>query len=710
MKHYFLSFSVALLSLGTGANSLSEAVGIDFDTEIVPILSKAGCNAASCHGGTAGQAGFRLSLFGGDPAFDYRTIVREFSGRRVNYLQPLQSLIIAKPTALLDHGGGEVIALEGKSANRLAKWIAEGAPRLQRRALVGIDVVPKEFVADSVPATIQLKTTAIFDDGIKRDVTSQAVYVSQNESAFVVSALGEATITTPGRHSAIVRFANRVAVVALTTPIGSVAIDIPQTATNNWIDEEIHKTLRQLRIAPGKTTNDTSFLRRLSLDLTGRLPSPSQIENFGRNEEPTKRSKLIDELLESTSYVDYWTHWLAKQLRLRKPGNDLAAANAFYDWLARQVATDAGWNHIASSLIMSEGDSHRNGVATIHRLFATPREEAEYISEVLMGVRLRCANCHNHPLDQWTQDDYHGLAAVFAGFERTRNVRFTTRGSVIHPRTGSTAQPRIPGQRFLPVNVDNRRQFSDWLTQDENPYFSKAMVGRVWKTLTGQGLVAPVDDLRITNPASHPILLDRLTHFFAKNEFQLKSLIRLICNSAVYQRASSTPKNGRIGTPAFYEHATSKPLSAEVLADAIGDVTGVPDDFQNVERAIHVVDRTTTLDRLQYLGQCKPGVSCMPKSDSARGIASSLHLMNGNLLNEKLTDTDGRLGRLLRDNVDTQDLVREFYLRALSRRPTEHELIEWTKRIDTTQADKKAEHCQDFLWALLNCHEFTNNH
>ncbi|MGB7325890.1 MAG: DUF1549 domain-containing protein, partial [Rubripirellula sp.] len=670
----------ALISTSFVANSkaTADAAEIDFDTEIVPLLSKAGCNAASCHGSAAGQAGFRLSLFGGDPEFDHRTIASELSGRRVNLARPVDSLILSKPTAQLEHGGGHVFDADGEPAQTIKNWIATGARRTKLRNLDHLQVTPTDFVADSVPATASIQVTAFFDDGLQRDVTAQAVYVSQNESAVTVDEVGNATILAPGRHWATVQFAGHVTMVSFTTPIGSAPVTLPSSATNNWIDEPINATLRQLRIAPAPPTSDSAFLRRLSLDLTGRLPTPTQIEGFVDDEQvdqPNKRTRVIDELLNSESFVEYWTHRLAMQLRLRKPGTDKVAADVFYDWLRDRVADDTGWDKIAKALIVDEGDTHQHGAATVHRFFATAREEAEYVSEVMMGVRLRCANCHNHPLDQWTQDDYHGLAAIFAGFERNRRVQFTGRGTVVHPRTESDARPRIPGDRFLPPNTDNRHEFSRWLTDDDNPYFARAMVGRVWQSLLGRGLIDPVDDLRATNPASHPELLDQLSRFFAENDFKLRPLIRLICNSAAYQRSSAVPATGPTDdTGQFYSHAIVKPLAAEVLADAISDVTGVRNhypDYPRAARAINVVDRASTSDRLQFLGQCPPGENCSTSSNSDRGIASKLHLMNGDLLNAKIIDNDGRLQKMLIDNMATGVMVRELYVRALCRVPSD---------------------------------------
>jgi hypothetical protein len=395
---------------------------------------------------------------------------------------------------------------------------------------------------------------------------------------------------------------------------------------------------------------------------------------------------------------------------VRKPGSDATALDAMYRWLRGQVADDTGWDAIAEALVLSVGDTHDPGAATVHRFFATGREESEYMSEVLMGVRLRCANCHNHPLDRWTQDDYHGLAVVFAGLERGQIVRFTGRGEITHPRTGEPAVARIPGERFLDGSEDERREFADWLTSPANPYFARAMAGRVWEALMGRGLVSPVDDLRATNPPSHPELLDRLADDFAQNGYKLRPLIRLICSSAAYNRQSS-PTEAAHTEDRFYTSAAPKQLTAEVLVDAISDVTGVADDYHGVNRAIHVADRMLSASKLEHLGQCPPGESCSIDVGSERGIAAQLHLMNGDLLNAKLRDPHGRLHNLIDKGASTAQLVGEFYWDALSRSPTEDELAGWVDQIDSSaDRQERTARLEDFLWALLNCHEFSANH
>ncbi|GAA5505480.1 DUF1553 domain-containing protein [Novipirellula caenicola] len=682
---------------------------IDFDTDVVPLLSKAGCNAASCHGSAAGQAGFRLSLFGGDPEFDYRSIVNELEGRRVDYVTPRRSLLLTKPTGQLDHGGGEVMESTSEAAAVIAEWIAAGAARKKLRLLERLIVTPTSFAATSIPAELQIKVTAVFGDGLQRDVTESAIYVSQDDSALVVDEAGAATVKLSGQHVVTVRYGDQVTSLLVTSPIGSKIPTLPDSARRNWIDDEINAKLLALRLAPAKPYSDLEFLRRVSFDLTGRLPSAALVQHVASASAPINRAELIDELLSSDEFTDYWTHLLAIQLRLQKPGTDTLAANAFYRWLHEQVATDASWDSIANSLVLSQGDSHETGAATVHRYFATAREEAEYMSEVLMGVRLRCANCHNHPLDRWTQDDYHGLAAVFVGLDRGQVVRFTGHGEITHPRTGEPAIAKIPGQSFMLGGVDPRKSFADWLTSPENPYFAKAMAGRVWQALMGRGLVSPVDDLRATNPPSHPELLDRLADYFSSNDFKLRPLIRLICNSAAYNRAGQAIDGEKVDDR-FYAHAIPKPLSAEVLADAISDVTGVADDYAGVGRAINVVDRTVSASKLEFLGQCLPGEPCSSDERGDRGIASQLHLINGGLINEKIRDSNCRLRSLIVQGASTDEIVNTFYLIAFSRPPSNDELAGWVDRIDSIAAPhERTARLEDFLWALLNCHEFSTN-
>ncbi|MBI2477336.1 MAG: DUF1549 domain-containing protein, partial [Planctomycetia bacterium] len=554
-----------------------EAVPVDFDTEIVPILTKAGCNAAACHGSAAGRGGFKLSLFGGDPAWDYDEIVHRLEGRRINLTSPETSLVIAKPTEQMAHEGGTRFDYDAVEAVMLARWINDGAARVRARGLTKIDITPRSSLI-KLNDEVQLQVIATFDDGTQQDVTTLSVYTSSDPVVLAAADTGKLTVLRRGRQHVVVRFLTDVQTVLVTAPLADARADLSKSARNNWVDEEIIATLDALHLAPSPQADDATLLRRVSLHLTGRLPRSDVVRNYLANNDPDKFTKLVDQLLDSPEFVEYWTYQLCKLLRIRPQPTNLPATEAFYGWVRQQLADGAGWDQVASELLMAEGDTHENGPANFYLVAGDARAQAEYASELLMGVRLSCANCHNHPLDRWTQDDYHGLAAIFARIERGRQVRVTSHGEVIHPVTGEAAAARIPGERFVMEGTDARRELAEWLTDDSNPYFSRAIVNRIWKALMGRGFVEPSDDLRATNPATHPELLNRLADEFTTHDYSIRYAIRTIVNSAAYAR-SSRATSDNAGDLQFYSHALPTALEAEVLADAIADVSGIAEPY-----------------------------------------------------------------------------------------------------------------------------------
>ena len=733
---------------------------VDFDTDIVAILSKAGCNAAECHGGAAGRGGFRLSLFGGDAAFDYRSIVRDLKGRRIDLARPARSLFLRKPTLDLEHGGDQRFAADSPQAEMIRHWIAQGAKRKLSRHLVALAVAP-ELIAvpagDARPA-VPLRVVASFDDGVERDVTALAVYAVSNDGALQVSSEGIVSVQGAGRHNVFVRFLSQVVAVAVTSPFPaspSLTTGEPRPAvaaadvtgitqpSRSWIDEQIELVLQQLDLAPGPPANDATFLRRLMLDLTGRLPTREQLQAFAADSDRDKRASWIDRLLASEEFVDYWTFRFKDWLRFRTPGDDRIAAVTFHDWLKQQVRTDAGWDQIAREMVTAEGDTHQVGAAVFHRLTNDPYQAAEHLTEVLMGVRLRCANCHNHPLDRWTQDDYHGLAQLLCRVDRSRVVGQLNHGEIVHPRTGKAAAALLPTGIPAGHEARHRKQLAAWLTAAENPYFSRAMVGRVWQGLMGRGLIDPPDDLRVTNPPTHPELMDRLTDYFVAHHFRLRPLIREICRSQAYQRATeqSLP-DATSPAVVYYGRGAPRTLDARVLLDCIADVTLVPFEFEaeRANRVTELVDLANARDLLMPLYNCPDPHDCSTGNASPqRGLAAELHLLNGKLLNDRIEAPGGRLVQRLEANAATSDVVREFYEVALSRAPTAAELEFWTREIDhddivdaaverplephrsappddsapqvahARRGDDAARRARfvDFVWALLNCREFS---
>ncbi len=709
-----------------GATSSSEQL-VDFDTQIIPILTRQGCNRGSCHGSAAGRGGFRLSLYGGDPAADFRAITWELGGRRIHRADADRSLLLRKPTEDLEHGGGYVLDADSEAAMLIRRWIAQGARRLQRRRVERVEFSPAHLRVERAGERVALRATAYYDDGSSEDVTRWTAWTTVDDTAVRLD-LEQHTVQVerPGRHLVLARFLDVVAPLEIILPYGRSTSRNPsidgtasakgQAVQRHPIDRLVEERLAELGLKPSEVVGDYAFLRRVSLDLTGRLPSVDEVVAFAGDLDRDKRTVWIDRMLDSEEFTIFWTYRLATWWRVRAPGRgrsrDVIAAQAFQQWIRESLEQRTGLDEMARQLVTATGDSHVHGAATFFRLANGPRELAEVFSETMMGVRLRCANCHNHPLDQWTQDDYHGLAALFAGVQAGRVVRDRGHGEVIHPRTSLPAVPRIPGEA-APV-TGGRQQLASWLTAPENPYFARAMVNRVWAALLGKGLVEPVDDMRRTNPAVNERLLEWLSQAWKDHAYDLRWLVRTIVTSDTYQRRwnpKATAVEQRMGAS-----ASARPLAAEVLADALADVTGVAWKFEghpDQTRAIMLADVEMPSRALDILGRCDRKGTCQGAAPKVSGLARTLHLLNGDTLNRLVGDRQGFLHRRLESGVSDRDLLRECYLRALSRPPTSSEEGHWLKLLTETEGgseELRRAAWEDFWWALLCSREFTTNH
>jgi hypothetical protein len=685
---------------------------VDFDTEIIPVLTRAGCNAGSCHGAAAGRGGFHLSLLGSDPAADHFAIVQELEGRRVNLTRPNESLILAKPTGFLSHKGGVRFDTDSPDAKRITDWITAGAPRLQGRRLTSFEVAPVDRVVDRTGVEVPLRASARFNDGAIEDVTAWTVFTTTDPAAIELDpAKGYATVRRRGQHTLIARFLDRVVPVRLTLPLNDVRVNHSKERRASFIDDEVLRELTVLRIPISTPANDAAFLRRVRLDLTGRLPTPDDVEAFLADHSCDKREKLVDRLLQCEEFADYWTYRFAKLLRVRTLPNDRVGASALHRWLREHIHQGTPLDVIARKLITSVGDTHAVGPAYFTRLSSDARDQAELVAQVFLGVRLQCANCHNHPLDRWTQDDYHGLAAVFARLERGREVKVSQRGAVTNPRTGEPAVPRIPGVRDLNPASDGRGEFAGWLTTTENPYFARATVNRLWRAMFGRGLVEPVDDLRDTNPATHPQLLRRLADDFVMHRHDVRHTLRLIALSETYSRGAELMP-GNTADDRFHSRAYRRPLEAEVIADAMADVTGVSDQYGSEPvgtRAVMLFDPKTPAPSLDILGRCSREDSCEGTATGA-GLPAKLHQLNGELINRKIASPDGRLHRAIAAGRSDEEIITEFYLRALCRRPTTAEWDYWKNQRLRISEDGRTAWLEDAVWSLLSCSEFRTNH
>ena len=700
---------------------------VDFENDLIPVFTKFGCNAGACHGAAAGRGEFNLSLFGGNPQADYQAIVRQFAGRRVNLMHPEESLIILKPTAQTKHGGGQVLDEDGEGAQLLLNWIQQGATYETLRHLEHVEISPKKHIISNLESTVQLRATAHFSEGTTEDVTRWTVFTPEDTSAIEIdAATATAKVLRRGRYIILARYLTEVVPIEFIAPLNEIPIqnarksDETQTSSESEsagisIDGEITKLLTTLQLPVSPAADDAIFLRRVVLDLTGRLPAPDAVTAFLTDSDPNKREVLVDALLGSGEFNAYWTLQLAKLLRIHAKSGNTQGAFAYHQWLSDQVRDGIGYDQIARAVILATGDSHEVGPANFYRTVDGPREQTEFMSELFMGARLRCANCHNHPLDKWTQDDYHGLAAIFAKIERNGQIiKVKPTGKVIHPATRENAASRIPGDRFLPPDVpDGRTELVEWLTDADNPYFAKAIVNRLWKAMMGRGLVEPVDDFRSTNPATHPELLTELADDFVARGYDLRHTLRRIALSETYARSANTlPQNAT--DDRFYSHALQKPLAPEVLADAISDVLGVSDvygDEPEGTRAVSLFDPSTESDALDILGRCGRETSCETSTGVTGGLQRKLHLFNGDLLNARIGVPGSRLDRLVSIGKSPMEVVNEFYLAALSRHPTDTEQQFWKQHIDVNaSADSQRSILEDVVWSLLTCNEFVANH
>jgi hypothetical protein len=680
---------------------------LDFRTRILPVLTKAGCNTGNCHGAAVGQGGFKLSLLGYDPVQDHLNITRERGGRRMDAESPARSLLLRKSTDQLDHDGGRRIKPDSEAYRTLVKWIGAGAafgpPNF---SVTGIDVEPSNILLPTAGQTAQLRVTARLSDGTHEDVSALALYSTNDDAVAEVNSSGLVVMRDCGTTSIMVRYSGQVVAARVAVPFGDVEIgnDFVQ---RNFVDEAVIAELRRLRVPPSPLSDDAEFLRRVHLDLIGRLPTAEEVRRFlNEPSSDAKRSRLIAVLTEREEFVDFWTMKFGDWLLISgKRGGELPT-RTYHGWVREQLARNRPLDQMVRDLLLAQGDPGKVGPASFYTLASDPRDLGEYVGSLFLGTQIACARCHAHPADRWTQDDYHAFAAYFARVtQKDGGVKIAERGEVEHPKTHKPVAPRplggAPGT--LDAN-DPRASLAEWLVSRDNPMFVRNLVNRVWKHLLGRGLVEPVDDLRPTNPPANPALLDALAANCVQHGFDLRWLVREIADSRTYQLASlPTPANSR--DEQLFSHAYLKPLPAQVLADAVAQVTGVPDRFSDYAagtRAVQLIGSQTPSQALDVLGRCARERNCEISGRTGGGLAQALHLINGSTINDKLREAAKTLqGRGLSGGA----MIDELYIRALSRPATSAERATWEPQI---AAD--AEAVEDLLWALLNSREFSFNH
>jgi hypothetical protein len=701
-----------------------------FVHDVLPVLSKAGCNAGGCHAKPEGQNGFKLSIFSFDPQADYRAIVEGDRGRRIFPAAPEESLLLRKPTLAVEHGGGQRIDPGSARYRLLTDWIASGMTysHPDEMPLVGISVYPadRRYRKD---ATQPLVVTARYADGVMRDVTALADFGSTEPEVARVDTEGRVTIgKTTGAAVITARFMGEVAVSRVTVPSDRQLPDSLYAAlpSNNFIDDAVYARLKELGLAPSELCSDEEFIRRASLDAIGVLPTPDEVRAFLADERKDKRARLVDALLERPAYADYWA---TKWGDLLRPNTQRVGIKPVYlidRWIRESLRTNMPHDQFVREILTAQGSTHENGPVVLFRDRREPADLTTFVSQVFMGVRLECAKCHHHPNERWGQNDFYQLAAFFAPLKRkgqgisapisgeAEYIRFAPgSGTVKHPLTGETMKPKPPGGAELTIGEDQdpREAFVDWLTSADNPFFARAAVNRVWGELMGRGIVHPVDDLRETNPPSNERLLDALAKDFVAHRFDRKHLIRTILNSRTYQ-LSSLPNDTNVADTRNFSRSYRRRLPAEVMLDAVTDLTGVPETFDGVppgSRAVRVWNNKLDSSFLDAFGRPDSSADCPCERDRGTSVVQSLHLMHSTKLQAKIANPDGRAAKLAKSDRTPEQIVEELYLAAYSRRPDADELKIALEAFTAKDATRQKA-TEDVVWALINSAEFVFNH
>ncbi len=709
-----------------------------FRNHVESVLSKTGCNGGACHGARAGQKGFRLTLFGFDLDADYSYLTRQAGGRRIVPSDPGRSLILTKPTGVIPHKGGVRFEPQSLEYRVLVEWIAAGVPgpsdtdpTIQR-----VEVLPK-YSRQKVGTQQQLIVLAHFSDGHTEDVTHWAKYTSVHMSVASVGEQGQVDITGSGEGAIKVWYLNHNVLAFLSVPYDNAVP--PEVFANaerrNFIDELILKKLESLNLPPSPPADDATFIRRVFLDTIGVLPTADEVRAFLADTSPDKRDRLIDDLLARPEFVDYWTYKWSDLLLVSGDRLRPKAVETYYAWIRQRVANNTPWDQFVREIVTASGSTLENGAANFYALHQDPTEMSETVSQAFMGLSINCAKCHNHPLEKWTNDQYYGMANLFARVrakgwggdfrsgDGERVIFCDTQGELIQPSLGRPQPPRSLDAEPLEFDAtaDRRIYLAEWLTSPDNPYFARAITNRIWANFFGVGLVEKVDDMRVTNPASNEELLDATASYLVEHHFDLKELMRAILQSAAYQRSSqSLPENKP--DERFYSRYYPRRLKAEVLIDALSQVTGVPTPFKTSDnkempsgtRALQLTDSSTVSYFLSTFGRPERLITCDCERSDEPSMTQVLHIYNGDTLNQKLQAKDNRIDKLLAANVDDSQLIDDLYLAALSRPPTDSEksklLSAFAETIRSENPGDARPLIEDLYWSVLSSREFLFNH
>ncbi len=731
-----LFIAVAVLGLMGPLRAFAAEPSVSFINDVMPVLTKAGCNVGVCHAKAGnGQNGFQLSLLGFEPLEDYEHLVKEARGRRLSFSAPDRSLVLRKASSEVPHGGGLRLPKSSQGYETLREWIRQGAPydRAGAPQLVSIEVQPKSGTVLR-QANQQLKALAHYSDGSQRDVTSLALYESNDEAMALVSKDGLVkTHDIAGNVAVMVRYQGQVTVYSASVPFGAPVESVPPS--QNFIDEHVFANLKRIGVPPSPVCDDATFLRRVTLDIAGRLPTESEAQAFFASQEKDKRERVVDELLKSPDYADFFaSKWSALLKNRRDDESDIVANFAFHAWVRDSLLANKPYDQFVRELLAATGTVISNPPVAWYKRVIEPKQQIEDIAQLFLGVRMQCAQCHHHPFERWSQDDYYALTAFFSQVGRKpsgirgEDLIFHKRGiaTATNVKTMLPLKPAALGDAMPDILADEdpRLRLADWMSQSDNPYFAKALVNRYWKHFFKRGLIEPEDDIRDTNPPTNPELLAALERHFISSGFDLKDLVRVITTSHAYQ-LSASPNEHNLSDRQNYSRYYPRRLQAEVLLDAIDFVTGTQTSFPNLPpgtRAVALPDNSFNRSTpfLNVFGRPEGASVCECERVQSSSLAQSLHLINASDIKAKLASPTGRAERLAKEDKPADAKVRELYLAAFSREPQADELktaLDYLAELRTDSAGKpldpqraSRENFQDLLWALINTKEFLFNH
>ncbi|NQV25458.1 MAG: DUF1553 domain-containing protein [Rhodopirellula sp.] len=730
----YLSVIAVVLASPVFGNDVDQPVS--FVNDVMPVLSKAGCNVGVCHAKAGGgQKGFQLSLLGFEPAEDYESLVKDGQGRRLFPAVPEQSLILRKASGQTPHGGGIRLARDSAGYATLRRWIQQGTPygTDAEPQLVSVEVQPERGQI-KMSGEQQLVAMARYSDGSSRDVTELALYESNSEAMASVSERGFVQVQDiPGKVAIMVRYQGKVSVFTAAVPLGAPVETLPPE--KNFVDAHVFANLKAIGIPPSEVCDDATFLRRVTLDIAGRLPKTAEATAFMASTEADKRDQVIDALLRSPDYADFFAgKWTPLLKNRRDDASDITSNFAFHAWIRDSLLANVPYDQIVRELLAATGTVIGNPPVAWYKRVTEPKQQLEDVAQLFLGVRMQCAQCHHHPFERWSQDDYYSLAAFFSQVGRKPTG---TRGEdlIFHKRGLATAKNVKTGESLKPAafgddvgdispDADPRLRLADWMSSKFNPFFAKALVNRYWKHFFTRGLIEPEDDIRDTNPPTNPELLAALEQHFISSGFDLKSLIREITRSSAYQ-LSSKPNNYNLVDRQNYSRYYPRRLQAEVLLDSIDYLTGAKTAFANLPpgtRAVALPDNSynRASPLLQVFGRPDSLSVCECERVQSSSLAQSLHLINSSEIKSKLSVGTGRAARLAAEDVSDEARISELYLAAFSREPRPDEMKTAVAYLNEPQTDAAGKpisksatargNFQDLIWALMNSKEFLFNH